>query len=50
MNNAKRNRLCEAIRFLSNASNIVDGICDTEQDCVDNYPENLQSTEKFERM
>lgn len=29
---------------------MVDAVCDKEQDCVDNYPENLQSTERFERM
>lgn len=50
MNETKRNKLREAIRFLSSASNIVDGVCDTEQDCMDNMPENLQSTERYERM
>ncbi|WP_304432874.1 hypothetical protein [Acutalibacter muris] len=29
---------------------MVDTVCDKEQDCVDNYPENLQGTERFERM
>lgn len=25
-------------------------ICDKEEDCVDNYPGNLQGTEKYEKM
>jgi hypothetical protein len=36
--------------MLSNAASVVEMVCDKEQDCVDNYPENLQSTERFEKM
>lgn len=36
--------------MLTSAANIVDSVCDKEQDCMDNYPENLQGTERFERM
>ena len=36
--------------MLTNAATIVETVCDKEQDCVDNYPENLQSTERFEHM
>lgn len=50
MNETRRRRLREAIRYLNNAASIVDGVCDLEQDCVDNTPENLQSSERFERM
>lgn len=50
MNNERRGSLKEAIRLLSRASTIVDTVCDKEQDCMDNYPENLQSTDRFERM
>lgn len=50
MNDARRKRLREAIMYLDNAASIVDGVCDSEQDSVDNMPENLQGTERFERM
>lgn len=36
--------------MLTSAATIVDSVCDKEQDCMDNYPENLQGTERFERM
>ncbi len=50
MNNARRAKLREAMEKLSNAQSVVDMVCDQESDCLDNYPENLQSTEKYERM
>lgn len=50
MDDKRRGRLRDALRILSNAASIVETVCDKEQDCMDNYPENLQSTERFERM
>lgn len=50
MNDKRRGRLKDALRMLSDAASIVDTVCDREQDCVDNYPENLQSTDRFEHM
>lgn len=50
MDDKRRGRLRDALRMLSNAAFIVETVCDKEQDCVDNYPENLQSTERFEHM
>ncbi len=50
MNDKRRGHLRDALRMLSNAASIVETVCDKEQDCVDNYPENLQSTERFEHM
>lgn len=50
MDNKRRSSLKEAIQLLTRVSMMVDTVCDKEQDCVDNYPENLQSTERFERM
>lgn len=38
------------LKLLDSAANIVDSVCDKEQDCMDNYPENLQGTDRFERM
>lgn len=50
MNETRRGRLRDALKLLSNAASIVETVCDNEQDCMDNYPENLQGTERFERM
>lgn len=50
MDNKRRSRLREAIGMLSNATTVVESVCDKEQDCMDNCPENLQGSERFERM
>ena len=36
--------------MLSNVTTTVESGCDKEQDCMDNCPENLQGSERFERM
>lgn len=36
--------------MLSNATTVVEAVCDKEQDCMDNCPENLQGSERYERM
>lgn len=46
----RRERLRDALKMLSNAAVIIEAVCDKEQDCMDNYPENFQSTERFEQM
>lgn len=50
MDAKRRGRLNDALKLLASAAIIVDSVCDKEQDCVDNYPENLQGTERFEQM
>ena len=50
MDDRRRGQLRDALNMLSNAASVVERVCDKEQDCVDNYPENLQSTERFEMM
>ena len=50
MDKARREKLKDALRYLSNVIIIVDQVCDKEEDCVDNYPENLMGSEKFEQM
>lgn len=50
MDDKRRGRLRDALKMLTSAANILDSVCDKEQDCMDNYPENLQGTERFERM
>lgn len=50
MNNQKREQLKLARDYLSKASDIVSNVLDKEQDCLDNMPENLQYSDKCERM
>lgn len=50
MNEKRRGQLRNALAMITSAASIIDTVCDKEQDCLDNYPENLQGTERFERM
>lgn len=50
MNAARRNKLQEAVKLLDLASEIVDTVHDQENDCVENYPENLQGTDAYQNM
>lgn len=50
MNKQRREDLRSAIALLSSASHIVQRVCNKEEDCVENYPENLQGTERYETM
>lgn len=50
MNNQKREKLKLARDYLSRASDIVSGVLEDEQDCLDNMPENLQYSDRYERM
>ncbi len=49
MNNERRDKLRGAMRKLTEVQSIVEVVCDKEEDCLDNYPENLQSTERYEQ-
>ena len=49
MNEARRDRLRAAVKKLSDVHSIVETVCDKEEDCLDNYPENLQNSDRFER-
>lgn len=50
MNNQKREKLKLARDYLSRASDIVSAVLEDEQDCLDNMPENLQYSDRYERM
>ncbi len=50
MNANRRGRLNDALKMLSSVAVIVESVCDKEEDCLDNYPENLQSTERFGKI
>lgn len=50
MNKKRKEDLSGVLSLLDSAIRIVRRVCDREEDCVDNYPENLQGTECYERM
>ena len=49
MNEKRRQRLRGVLRMLSDAEAIVSAASDQESDALDNYPENLQGSERYER-
>lgn len=50
MNNKRRDLLRLAIQYLDKACDYVGQALDEEQDCFDNMPENLESSERYEKM
>ena len=50
MNNTRREKLRKALVMISEVSNIVDQVCDQEQKCLENFPENLQGTDRYDAM
>jgi len=50
MNKNRRKSLRRALSYLDSAICIIRDAKDEEQDCLDNLPENLQSSERYERM
>ena len=50
MNAKRRTELSDAVSIINKAINIINRVCDSERDAVDNYPENLHGTERFECM
>lgn len=50
MNNARREALRRAGLFLDQAYAVVSSVLDQEQDALDNMPENLQDSERYQKM
>lgn len=50
MNTKKRATLRSSIDLLKRASSLVDRVCDAETDAVNNCPENLQESERYQKM
>ena len=50
MNKEKRNELNTARELLSKSLDIINRVKDKEQDCLDNMPENLESSERYSTM
>ena len=50
MNRGRRSSLKEATSLLDRAISLISDARDEEQDCLDNLPENLQNSERYESM
>ena len=50
MNNRRREKLKRAISKLGQSAEEISNIIDEEQDCLDNIPENLQASNRYENM
>lgn len=50
MNSIRRKKLNRVIYELGRSAEEISNIIDEEQDCLDNIPENLQTSEQYENM
>lgn len=50
MNKKRRELLQSAKPFLIQAASIIEQAAEQESDCLDNIPESLQDTDKYEKM
>ena len=49
--NKKRRELLKSVRpFLIQAARIIEQAVNQENDCLDNMPENLQDTDRYDKM
>lgn len=50
MNNKRRDLLRSAKPLLMQAASIIEKAAEQESDCLDNMPENLQDTDRYDKM
>lgn len=50
MNDKRRSRISKAVSMLESAFSIIEAVRDEEQGCLDNMPENLECSERYEKM
>lgn len=50
MNKKRRELLQSARPFLTQAASIIERAAEQESDCLDNIPESLQDTDRYEKM
>jgi len=50
LNNKRRASLKDAVALLDRAAAIIEQVAEQEQDCLDNIPENLQESDRYEAM
>nr|DAG62569.1 MAG TPA: hypothetical protein [Caudoviricetes sp.] len=49
MNKARKQKIREAIKHIDCGTNILTDVLDQETDIMNNWPENLQSTDRYEK-
>ena len=47
MNRARKHKIKEAIKHIDCGASLLTTVLDQESDVMDNWPENLQSTERY---
>lgn len=50
MNEKRRGKLRTAVSMLERASSIISDVLDEEEEVLDNIPENLQGSERYEKI
>lgn len=50
MNKSRREHLKEAMRLIDNAIGLIESASESEQDSLDNLPENLQFSDRADKM
>ena len=50
MNKKRRELIRSAMPFLTQAASIIEQAAEQESDCLDNMPESLQDTDRYEKM
>lgn len=50
MNKKRRELLKSAMPFLTQVASIIERATEQESDCLDNIPENLQDSDRYEKM
>lgn len=50
MNKKRRELLKSAMPFLVQAARIIERAAEQESDCLDNMPDSLQDTDRYEKM
>ena len=49
MNKTRKQKIREAIRHIDCGTTILTGVLDQENDTMNNWPENLQNTDRYEQ-
>ncbi len=50
MNDKRRNKIYRAVSILETAFSLIDNARSEEQDCLYNMPENLEYSDRYEKM
>lgn len=50
MNKRKREKIRLAQAYISKATDLIEDVLEEERECLNNMPENLQYSDRYERM